>query len=889
MKKFGCFLAVLVLVVAACSNNKPHLATLPDGTKVMAYALNIDKDCASVEDCVDDDGNPLVPKHQCGGQLCEGDKCEGFWSMASQCVNSDGSLKAAVCGSDADCANSNSCAATECNPYLFDGKCLTINIPGGVKDVCGIGACQTVVPNCKNGAPNTDQCVSGNPLPEVCNNADDNCDGVVDEGFGQTTCGKGVCEHTVSDCVNGVPQTCDPMQGAVVELCNGLDDDCDGSVDEDYPTNGQACDGIDSDQCANGTFTCTANGLGVECVNENPSGIVDICNNSDDDCDGAVDEDYPTKGQACDGVDSDFCKFGNFTCTANGLAVECVNEVVTDVVEVCDSKDNDCDGATDEENATGCVTHYYDNDADGFGVNGNTKCLCGPSGKYTAMVDSDCDDGNAAVNPSVKELCNGVDDNCVGGADEDFPLKDQSCDGVDSDLCAYGSYTCTADGSAVECVNENPSNVAEICDGEDNDCDGSVDEDFGLTTCGLGVCEHTIANCLAGKVQTCDPLQGAEPEVCDGTDNDCDGATDKELGENTCGLGVCEHTVPNCFAGKTVICDPLEGASSEVCDGEDNDCDGKQDEGMACSTCGLNYGPVQCWETKSGETDDENYLFSYGCKPTWNMSGSEAVFIFKSAVGGVQVAASVNDANNVPAGADLRLFTLKDQCSSSLCESAGTDTVVFNAGAGVTHYLAVDGYNGASAAFSMSISCKETACADGKDNDVDDLVDCADSDCKGTAACPAANEICAGGVDEDGDGFVDCADPDCAFSDICVWWTCQPNKGAVSCGDTKSSTTVGLTNVNSVYSCAPTTDESGPEAIYQFTAPFTGTATAQLVSSATDLDVLVLKGVCKANTCVKFGDKQATFTMTQGETYYLAVDGWSGNKGSYTLALTCAP
>ena len=75
-----------------------------------------------------------------------------------------------------------------------------------------------------------DSCAPGPPTSEVCDNLDNNCDGTIDEGFGQTTCGLGVCEITVDDCVGGVPQTCTP--GApTAETCNGIDDDCDGAVD----------------------------------------------------------------------------------------------------------------------------------------------------------------------------------------------------------------------------------------------------------------------------------------------------------------------------------------------------------------------------------------------------------------------------------------------------------------------------------------------------------------------------------------------------------------------------------------------------------------------------------------------------------------------------------
>ncbi len=94
-----------------------------------------------------------------------------------------------------------------------------------------------------------------------------------------------------------------------------------------------------------------------------------------------------------------------------------------------------------------------------------------------------------------------------------------------------------------------------------------------------------MPGCVDGTVQECDALEGAADEVCDGVDNNCDGTTDEELGQTTCGTGVCEHAVDNCVAGVAQICDPLEGAGVEVCNGDDDDCDGEVDESDPNGTC----------------------------------------------------------------------------------------------------------------------------------------------------------------------------------------------------------------------------------------------------------------------------------------------------------------
>ena len=91
--------------------------------------------------------------------------------------------------------------------------------------------------------------------PETCDGEDNDCNGVPDDNLPPITCGEGVCEHSVASCLNGVPQSCNPFEGASEEICDGLDNNCNGSVTDEEGLQTGLCE-----QCSNGSGTNVPNG-----------------------------------------------------------------------------------------------------------------------------------------------------------------------------------------------------------------------------------------------------------------------------------------------------------------------------------------------------------------------------------------------------------------------------------------------------------------------------------------------------------------------------------------------------------------------------------------------------------------------------------------------------
>jgi RHS repeat-associated protein len=183
--------------------------------------------------------------------------------------------------------------------------------------------------------------------------------------------------------------------------------------------------------------------------------------------------------------------------------------------EICDNKDNNCNGETDE----GCC---FDNDGDGYYAI-NENC---PEG-------NDCNDTNASIYPGATELCDGKDNNCNDQIDEGFSLG-EPCSVGEGACRRDGEMVCSADGTEAVCSATPGEPSPEVCDGTDNDCNGAVDAlpsqtcyTGPLFTAGVGICREGAQACENGEWSACSGEVTPQEEECDGKDNDCDGETDE--------------------------------------------------------------------------------------------------------------------------------------------------------------------------------------------------------------------------------------------------------------------------------------------------------------------------------------------------------------------------
>lgn len=473
----------------------------------------------------------------------------------------DPSLDAAPeCREDRECADGLACNGDEtCSE---EGLCVA-GSPMRCDDMldCTTDFCSEELRRCVNRPPDVDgdgvfdaDCLDARGMP-----------------FGED------CDDAVATVNPGAPELCDrPMT---------VDEDCDATTfgpDVDG-------DGFQDARCCNGSA------CGDDCNDASRSAnpmATEVCNGSDDDCDTRIDEGVLVMGYRDADGDGHGDPMAPMTAcgTRAGFSTlpdDCDDTSALrspDLPEICDTVDNDCDGVPDPADSTVTATWYADEDGDGFGTSSRSTVSCAiPTGRWS-LYATDCNDTLASVSPAQAERCNGRDDDCNGLADFEIAPGDLE----DDDLDRIADSRCTPTPVPADCDDRDSSSGpggAELCDGRDNDCDGSVDEMVASFAYFRDEDGDGYGGGAGGVVVGCVPPPGYTPRGgdCDdrdpnrypgaaercvmgrgGIDDDCDSAIDEAPASNDC-RPTMTFQEQACIAGACRVVGCVEGRFD--CDG----------------------------------------------------------------------------------------------------------------------------------------------------------------------------------------------------------------------------------------------------------------------------------------------------------------------------------
>lgn len=467
---------------------------------------------------------------------------------------------------------------------------------------------------------------------EACNLRDDDCDGDVDEGVvvslfvdedSDLHGDPGMAIMTCADAAHtsGSTLDCDDANphrhGALVEVCDGEDNDCDEEVDEGSTLHTWYVD-MDGDgfgdptgdvvvQCAEATGYSL---LPLDCDDADPSRSPrgpELCNGRDDDCDGVA------SFMIAPGDTEDDDRDGYADAACGGDDCDDQDEhVYPGAPELDDGVDNNCDGLVDNDVEE--VTWFLDMDGDGAGDDSESMSSAERQPGYV-LVGGDCDDGDATSHPNGLERCVGVDNDCDGETDESALGAVRVY--VDGDGDGFGDATqemlaCLGDvptgysvqpGDCDDAEDTAYPGAPELCDVIDNDCDTTVDEGSAPTWWqdgdgdGFGnPAGMTRVSCEmptpGAWVTNADDCSDGNPAINPDTNWYIDGDGDGYAADAATAVTQCEQPTAMHVTERGDCDDSLAstnpGVAADTCNGVDDDCSGTIDDGADAGRCAAN-------------------------------------------------------------------------------------------------------------------------------------------------------------------------------------------------------------------------------------------------------------------------------------------------------------